>query len=74
MSTIRPYEVTDVQTGAVRLVRAATQPQAIRHATLGRFTAKPASAERVIELMTSGVAVETARAEPQGVLPIGGEA
>jgi hypothetical protein len=62
---IRPYTVTDRDTGAVRLVRAATSAQAVRHATRTRFDVAPASAERVIELLGQGVRVETAGADEQ---------
>lgn len=63
MDNKRIYVVTD---GDVqRMIEAATPSQAIRHATRGRFTAKPAGARDVAYLMGRGVIVETADvAEP----------
>jgi hypothetical protein len=70
MSTpTRPYIVRDRDTGAVRLVRAATPAQAVRHAVRTRFEVAPASADQVIDLLQAGTAVEAARAEPQAELP-----
>jgi hypothetical protein len=69
MST-RIYLVTDRDTQAKRLIRAASQAQAIRHAVQARFEATVASQDDLLGLLTAGQAVESAapqtpEAEPQ---------
>ncbi len=59
MSAIRPYIVTD-KAGDTRLVQASNQAQALRHAAINQFTVRAATANEVIELMTSGVQPEVA--------------
>jgi len=68
MST-RIYLVTDQQTQAKRLIRAASQAQAIRHAVASRFGAEVASQNDLVTLLAAGQAVEsttqTSETEPE---------
>lgn len=59
----RIYFVT-ADDGEQRLVRAATPAAAIRHAARGRYRANVAAQETLVELLTTGVKVETAGDEP----------
>lgn len=63
MATTRIYQVTDKETGAARLVEAATAAQARHHVTSDRFTVEVASAVTVARSMGSGMRVEVAGAE-----------
>lgn len=55
----RIYLVTDQQTQSKRLIRAASQAQAIRNAVQGRFDAAVASQDDLAELLPAGHAVES---------------
>lgn len=59
MST-RIYLVTDIETKRHRLIRAANQAQAIRHAAQTRFDIEVANQEALVSLLTHGVPVELA--------------
>lgn len=59
MST-RIYLVTDQESKAKRLIRAASQAQAIRHAVASRFGAEVASQNDLVQLLAAGQAVESA--------------
>lgn len=50
-------------TTQARLVRAATQAQAIRHVVRSIYTAVVASQDQIVDLMTTGVKVEDAGEE-----------
>jgi hypothetical protein len=56
----RIYLVTDRDTQAVRLIRASSQAQAIRHAVAKRFNAEVASQDHIVLRMLAGDTVETA--------------
>ena len=57
MST-RIYLVTDTETNKHRLIRAANQAQAIRHAAQTRFDIEVAGQDDLVSLLTSGIPVE----------------
>jgi hypothetical protein len=59
MST-RIYLVTDTETNKHRLIRAANQAQAIRHAAQTRFDIEVAGQDDLVSLLTHGVPVELA--------------
>jgi hypothetical protein len=59
MST-RIYLVTDIETNKHRLIRAANQAQAIRHAAQTRFDIEVAGQDDLVSLLTHGVPVELA--------------
>jgi hypothetical protein len=59
MST-RIYLVTDIETNKHRLIRAANQAQAIRHAAQTRFDMEVAGQDDLVSLLTHGVPVELA--------------
>ena len=59
MST-RIYLVTDQESQAKRLIRAASQAQAIRHAVASRFGAEVASQNDLVQLLAAGQAAESA--------------
>lgn len=59
MST-RIYLVTDIETNKHRLIRAANQAQAIRHAAQTRFDIEVAGQDDLVSLLTHGVPVEMA--------------
>ena len=59
MST-RIYLVTDTETNKHRLIRAANQAQAIRHAAQTRFDIEVAGQDDLVSLLTHGVPVERA--------------
>lgn len=59
MST-RIYLVTDTETNKHRLIRAANQAQAIRHAAQTRFDIEVAGQNDLVSLLTHGVPVELA--------------
>ncbi len=63
MTRTRIYYVT-ADDGEQRLVRAATEAAAIRHAARGRYRANVAAQETLVELLSDGVKVETAGEEP----------
>lgn len=50
---------------SVRLVRASTQAQAVRHVVRNTFTAEVATQEQLVDLMTVGVRVEDAGEETE---------
>lgn len=54
------YVVSDSEKGDERLVDANSRAQAIRHVSLGRFGAKPATPRDVARLMDAGIRVEDA--------------
>ena len=56
----RIYLVTDRDTQTVRLIRASSQAQAIRHAVAKRFNAEVASQDHIVLRMLAGDTVETA--------------
>ena len=58
MTPTRIYAVTDAETGAKHLVRAASAAQAVAHVSR-RFTAQVASQEDLVAIVASGVQVET---------------
>ncbi|OGB68599.1 MAG: hypothetical protein A2486_16190 [Burkholderiales bacterium RIFOXYC12_FULL_65_23] len=59
MST-RIYLVTDRDTQTQRLIRAANQAQAVRHAAQSRFDIQVASQDTLVELLDAGQKVESA--------------
>jgi len=59
MST-RIYLVTDVETNKRRLIRAANQAQAIRHAAQTRFDIEVAGQDDLVSLLSHGIPVEMA--------------
>lgn len=61
MST-RIYLVTDNVTGAKRLIRAAHQAQAVRHAARAQFAVTVAGQDDLVSLVTNGHPVEDASA------------
>lgn len=61
----RIYVVRDNTSGSPRLVRAATQAQAIRHVVKDRFDVSVADQETLVSLMENGYKVETPEAEPE---------
>ena len=65
MTTTRVYAVTDtaVSDMNIRLVRASSQAQAIRHVVGTRYKAKPATVDEVVLRMSGGVKVEEAGKE-----------
>ena len=65
MTTTRVYAVTDtaVSDMNIRLVRASSQAQAIRHVAGKRYQAKPATVDEVVQHMGAGVKVEEAGKE-----------
>lgn len=56
----RIYLVTDIETNKHRLIRAANQAQAIRHAAQTRFDIEVAGQDDLVSLLTHGVPVELA--------------
>lgn len=60
MTTTRIYVVTDSETEAKRLVRAASRAQAIAHVSQ-RFGAAVATQEQLVALLDDQVQVETAK-------------
>lgn len=68
MST-RIYLVTDRDTQTRRLIRAANQAQAVRHAAQSRFDIQVASQNDLVKLLAAGQTVESAtqatEAEPE---------
>lgn len=58
----RIYKVEDTEGDApsVKLVRAGTPAQALRHATISRFSVDVATQDDLVALVANGVAVETA--------------
>ncbi len=63
MATNRPYKVTDEFDGTARLVQATSQSQARNFVASQRYSVEAASANDVIDLMSSGVKPETATEE-----------
>ncbi len=61
----RIYVVTDTETTKQRLIRAATQAQALRVATTTRFTVDVASQDALVGLLSSGVIVEEAKEDKE---------
>lgn len=68
MTTTRVYAVTDtaISDMNIRLVRATSQAQAIRHVAGKRFKAKPVTVDEVVEHMGAGVNVEAVIIEGDG--------
>lgn len=64
MSKTRIY-VVKKSDGATRLVRASTGSQAIRHCTMGEYSAKAASSDEVASAMEAGSKIETAKTETE---------
>ncbi len=60
--TTRIYLVTDNTTGAKRLIRAAHQAQAVRHAARAQITVTVASQDDLVFLVADGHCVEDANA------------
>lgn len=60
MST-RIYLVTDTETNQHRLIRAANQAQAIRHAAASRFDVEVAGQDDLVSLLAAGKTVEDAQ-------------
>ena len=58
--TTRIYLVTDAETKRHRLIRAANQAQAIRHAAQTRFEIEVAGQDALVNLLTHGIPVELA--------------
>jgi len=58
MTPTRIYMVTDAEGGSKHLVRAASAAQAVAHVSR-RFTAQVASQDDLVEIVVSGVKVET---------------
>ena len=56
----RIYLVTDRDTQTQRLIRAANQAQAVRHAAQSRFDIQVASQDTLVELLDAGQKVESA--------------
>lgn len=56
----RIYLVTDRNTQTRRLIRAANQAQAVRHAAQSRFDIQVASQDDLVTLLAAGQAVESA--------------
>lgn len=56
----RIYLITDRDTQTRRLIRAANQAQAVRHAAQARFDIQVASQDTLVELLAAGQAVESA--------------
>lgn len=63
MSNVRIYHVTATN-GAIGLVKATNQAQALRHVARQVFTIKPATALEVADRMADGIKVEDATKEP----------
>jgi hypothetical protein len=73
MSTPKRIYVVSQSTGTEvkrRLVRAATQAQAIRHVASATLAAASATQDDLVELVSKGVAVEEASGAEQMELPI----
>jgi len=70
----RIYTVTRKGHGTVRLVRAATWAQALRHVARDEFTTAVATQDQLVEGTRRGVAVEEAAADtpepPQAAIPL----
>lgn len=68
MTTTRVYAVTDTAAADmnIRLVRATSQAQAIRHVAGKRYQAKPATVDEVVQHMGAGVKVESVIIEGDG--------
>lgn len=67
MSDTRIYAVTPKDATATpepRLIEASSRSQALRHATVGMFDVRPASAKETVAAMSAGIQVEIAGAEP----------
>jgi hypothetical protein len=64
VSANRVYLVTEISTGAERLVRANYRASALRHAAQEKFTAHKATHDDLERLITAGVRVETATDNP----------
>ncbi|MFA9204947.1 MAG: hypothetical protein ACEQSH_00665 [Bacteroidia bacterium] len=64
----RIYLISDKQTDAQVLVRAASQAIAIRHVVRDRFSAAVAAQETLVDLLTAGQLVQDATS-PQQELP-----
>lgn len=64
MSTTRIYFVSNAVSGDQYLVRAASPASAIRHVARATFGVAVAAQETIVELLTAGVTVEDAGAEP----------
>ena len=58
--TTRIYLVTNTETNKHRLIRAANQAQAIRHAAQTRFEIEVAGQDALVNLLTHGIPVELA--------------
>ena len=61
----RIYRVFDIVAGAVYLVRARSQSQAIRHVVADRFAARVADQETIVEMLTAGGVVLDATRDPE---------
>lgn len=73
----RIYLISDKQTDAQVLVRAASQAIAIRHVVRDRFSAAVAAQEALVDLLTAGQLVQDATTaqqelpEPEAVATVG---
>ena len=61
----RIYRVFDIVAGAVYLVRARSQSQAIRHVVADQFAARVADQETIVEMLTAGSVVLDATRDPE---------
>ena len=69
MPATRLYEVTSFITGIPRLIDAKSPAQAIAHVARTTFDVCPATSKSVAALVSRGVRVETAGAEPESQPP-----
>ncbi|SEO64076.1 hypothetical protein SAMN02800692_1551 [Luteibacter sp. UNC138MFCol5.1] len=60
----RIYTVKRSNTNSVRLVRATSQAQALRHVALDEYTVEVAGQDELVRALHDGADVETAAAEP----------
>lgn len=70
MSDVRIYAVSNGDTGETHFVKAANQPQAMRHVARSKFTISVASSVAVADHMTAGGKILDATG-PQQELPTG---
>lgn len=69
----RIYRVINTETAAEYLVRAQSQAQAIRHVVKETYRAAVAAQETLVDLLSAGVKVQDAGAEPQPEIDDGHE-
>lgn len=66
MSKTRIYTVHDEQTDERFLVRARSAAHAVHHVTRPRFAASVSPQEQLVHLLSQGVQVQDAGADPEG--------